>query len=242
MEKSVLITGAAARVGRVLALGLAADGWATAIHYNHSENQAKDVVSEIKAHGGNAIAIGANLSVPQDRDDLMTKASDVFDSKLTALINNASTFSPDQADTFTAASLIHHMSVNLEAPLHLSQHFVKHIGKKRKGIIINMLDQRVINPSPDYFTYSISKAALYAATKTMAQGFAPNIRVCGIGPGPVLRNVHQTAAAFERDKHETLLKTGSPPETILHAVRYLLAAEAVTGQMIAVDAGEHLKY
>jgi NAD(P)-dependent dehydrogenase (short-subunit alcohol dehydrogenase family) len=105
-----------------------------------------------------------------------------------------------------------------------------------------MLDQRVLDPSPDYFTYSISKSALFAATKTLAQALAPKIRVCGVGPGPTLKNVHQTDKEFEHEVARTLLKQGSPPETLLHAIHYLLSAKAVTGQMIAVDGGEHLVF
>ncbi|NNC38876.1 MAG: SDR family oxidoreductase [Acidimicrobiales bacterium] len=240
MAKSILITGAGARVGRVLAEGLAKDEWAVAIHYNRSQLAADAMVQEIRDQGGKAVAVQANLNVPAELESLVDRSASALDLPLTALINNASTFAPDEADAFSNAQYDHHMDVNLRAPLRLSQHFAAQLQTDGEGVIINMLDQRVLDPSPDYFTYSISKSALFAATKTMAQAFAPRIRVCGVGPGPTLQNVHQTGDNFNEEVSRTLLGKGSPPETILHAVQYLLSARAVTGQMIAVDGGEHL--
>ena len=240
MARSILITGAGARVGRVLATGLANDGWSVAVHYNRSRSSADALVADIRDHGGNASAVQANLNVPSELDTLVDRAATALGKPLTGLINNASTFSPDEADTFTRALYDHHMDVNLRAPLVLSQHFAAQVPLDGEGVIINMLDQRVLDPKPDYFSYSISKAALFAATKTMAQALAPKVRVCGVGPGPTLQNIHQTDVEFESEVARTLLQKGSPPETILQAVRYLLAASAVTGQMIAVDGGEHL--
>ncbi len=240
MVGTVLITGAAARIGKVLASGLAQDGWTVVVHYNRSSERAEKLVSEINQHGGKAFALGANLAVPSERDQLIDEARFLAKRPLAALINNASTFDDDRADNFTRGSYDHHMNVNLYAPIKLSQDFAAQLPSNIEGTVINIIDQRVLAPGPDYFTYSISKSALFGATKTLAQSLAPNIRVNGIGPGPTLRNKSQTEAEFSTESRSTLLREGSPPDTILQAVRYLLAAKAVTGQMIAVDGGQHL--
>ncbi|MBL4870045.1 MAG: SDR family oxidoreductase [Robiginitomaculum sp.] len=237
MTKSVLITGAATRIGKALAIGLAQDGWAIAIHYNRSKDSAETLAAQL---GGGAVVVQANLNVPSELDTLVSRASMALGRPLTALINNASTYCPDSAHNFNAALYDHHMSVNVKAPLSLTQQFAHLLPTDEKGVIINMIDHRVLKPSPDYFTYSLSKSALYWATQTLAQSLAPHIRVCGIGPGPTLQNTHQSAADFKAEIDATILKSGSPPDTILHAVRYLLEAHAVTGQMICVDGGEHL--
>lgn len=240
MGKTVLITGGAARVGAALAKGLAADGWTVGIHYFRSSQRAEALVEGIKNEGGKAFAVQGNLSVPQECDTLIERAKKKAGSPLTALINNASTFKDDRAETMSRGAYDYHMEANLRAPLILSQHFAEQV--EESGAIINLIDQRVLKPNPLFFTYSLSKAGLYWATKTMAQSFAPKIRVNGIGPGPVLQNTGQTPEDFESESAETLLGRGSPPETILQAVRYLLDATSVTGQMIAVDSGQHLRW
>lgn len=240
MGHSILITGAGTRVGKILAQGLADDGWSVAIHYNRSQKSADALVKEIRKQGGNASAVQANLNVPSELNSLIERAVAALGMPLTGLINNASTFSPDEVQTFTSAGYDHHLDVNLKAPLQLARDFAGQVPIDDQGVIINMLDQAVLNPSPDFFTYGVSKAALHAATVTLAQALAPKVRVCGIGPGPTLQSTHQTAKEFQRSVDRTPLKTGSPPEEILQAVRYLLSAKSVTGQMIAVDGGEHL--
>lgn len=240
MSKAVLITGAGARIGAHLAAGLAAQGWAIAIHYNRSQGKAEALADKIKAAGGKAETIGANLFVPQDVESLVARASQALGCPLTALINNASTFEDDSAQDFTSADLDYHMMVNLRAPLRLSQHFAAQLPERQDGVVINMIDQRVLRPDPTYFTYAISKSALYAATKTMAQSFAPHIRVNAIGPGPTLQNKAQTQAEFEAEADSTLLGSGSAPDSLLQAAVYLLEAESVTGQMLTVDGGQHL--
>ncbi|GGX61112.1 short chain dehydrogenase [Litorimonas cladophorae] len=234
MGRSVLITGAGARVGAHLAQGLAADGWHICIHYLRSETRAQALADQITAAGGTASTVKANLSVPQEINSLIERCERPLD----ALINNASTFAPDTAQNFTTATWDYHRAVNLDAPLRLSADFAAQA--KAGSSIINMIDQRVLKPNPQFFTYSLAKAGLYWATKTMAQSFAPHVRVNGIGPGPTLENTEQAAGEFSAEAKATLLGEGSPPDTILHSVRYLLSAEAVTGQMIAVDGGQHL--
>lgn len=242
MSGTVLITGAAARIGSHIAKGLADDGWTVVVHYNRSEDRAQKLVSNINQNGGKAFALGANLAVPGERDNLVSEARILAKRPLTALINNASTFHDDRAQTFMRAEYDHHMNINLFAPLKLSQDFAAQLPEKETGSIINMIDQRVLNPDPSYFTYAVSKNALLAATRTLAQSLAPKIRVNGIGPGPTLQNHSQSEQEFKDEVSSTLLGTGSPPDTILDGVRYLLSAKAITGQMIAIDGGQHLSW
>lgn len=234
MRKAVLITGAGARVGAYLARGLAEDGWHVCIHFNSSAEKAKALADEITKTGGSASIVQGNLSDPKDINTLIERCG----RPLSALINNASTFKPDTAQDFTADTWDYHRAVNLDAPLRLSADFAAQAAPG--GCIINMIDQRVLKPNPQFFTYSLAKAGLYWVTKTLAQSFAPSVRVNGIGPGPTLGSTEQAAGEFTAEAKATLLGEGSPPETILHGIRYLLSAKAVTGQMIAVDGGQHL--
>ena len=240
MSKTVLITGGAARVGAALSQALAKDGWTVIIHYFRSAEKAEHLVKQITESGGTAMSVQANLAVPQDCDTLVQKANDLTSQPLKALINNASTFKPDEAESFSRSEYDFHMETNLRAPLILSQKFAEQVSED--GVIINLIDQRVLKPNPTFFSYSLSKAGLFWATKTMAQSFAPNIRVNAIGPGPVLRNTGQTVEMFEKEASETLLKIGSPPESIVEAVQYLLSATSITGQFLAVDSGQHLRW
>lgn len=211
-----------------------------AIHYNRSRKGAEALVNEITEQGGHAAIVQGNLFVPQDLDNLVIRASEALGQPLTALINNASTFEDDRAEDFTRASYDFHMDINLRAPVMLAQQLAAQLPKGEMGSIINMIDQRVLNPDPSFFTYALSKSALYSATKTLAQSLAPYIRVNAIGPGPTLKNHTQTDNDFAEEAASTLLGEGSPPESLLEAARYLLNAQSVTGQMIAVDGGQHL--
>lgn len=233
--KTALITGGATRIGAHIARGLAADGWTVCIHYRTSSGPADALAAEL---GG--VTVKANLMVPGDVAGLIEGARQALGSPIHALINNASTFDPDGAEDFTNATFDHHMEVNLRAPLALSRDFAAQA--PGHGCIINLVDQRVLRPEPEFFTYGVAKAGLFWATKTMAQAFAPDVRVNAVGPGPTLRNHTQSIDDFEREKRMTLLGHGSPPDQIMGAVRYLLGATSVTGQMIAVDGGQHLMF
>lgn len=239
MRKTILITGAGTRLGKAMAMGLAQDGWRIVVHYNRSRAQAEALVKTLPSP---SVAIGGNLAVPQERDTLIKRARDKLGQPLGALLNNASTYAPDSAHDFTSAVFDHHFEINLKAVLLLSRDFAAALPKAENGAIIHMIDQRVLRPHPDFFTYHLSKAALYTATQTMAQAYAPRIRVNAIGPGPSLKNTYQSEADFAQEQAKTLLGIGSPPDTIVEGVKYLLGARAVTGQMIAIDSGEHLKF
>ena len=239
---AVLITGAGARVGKALARGLASDGHAVAVHYNRSRDGADALVNDIKDNGGQAAAVQANLFVPEDLDSLIERAAKALGRPLTGLINNASTFADDSARDMTRASYDYHMDINLRAPLLLSGQLARQMTAGEDGFVINMIDQRVLKPNPTFFSYSVAKAAMHFATKTLAQDLAPHIRVNAVGPGPSLASVHQNADIFAAEVDATLLQRGSPPEDLLAAVRYLISAHALTGQMIAVDGGQHLTW
>ncbi|WP_017931878.1 SDR family oxidoreductase [Robiginitomaculum antarcticum] len=236
-DKRVLITGAGARVGRHLAIGLAKQGWDIAVHYNSSAEGAQDAVAKITKAGGRAVTVQGDLCDAAQLDALVRNAAKALDGPLTALINNASTFERDAAKDFTRDQFDFHMDVNLYAPIALSRDFA---AQTENGVIINILDQRVMAPAPDHFTYSLSKSALHWATATLAQSLAPGIRVNAVAPGPTLKNARQSAAQFQVEKASTLLGTGSPPDALLDAVSYLLSAYCVTGQTIVVDGGQHL--
>ncbi|MGF1461887.1 MAG: SDR family oxidoreductase [Maricaulaceae bacterium] len=236
---TVLITGAAARIGRALSLALAEDGWAVAVHYNRSAEPAQALVAEIAQAGGRAIALGADLLDLDAVERLIPQAQDALGS-VTALINNASAFEDDEIGRLTAESFALHMNVNLRAPVFLAQALARRLPKDQSGAVVNLLDQRVKKPVPLFFSYGLSKAALAEATVTLAQALAPRIRVNGVGPGPTLMNTRQQPEDFQAQVDATILATGSPPEEIVRAVRYLLGAQAVTGQWLAVDGGQHL--
>jgi NAD(P)-dependent dehydrogenase (short-subunit alcohol dehydrogenase family) len=239
MTKTVLVTGAAKRLGRAIALDLASDGWNVAVHYNGSEDDADSAAQAVRAFGGEAATLRCDLSKEAQTATLVDRAVKEL-GPLTALINSASLFENDDWHSATRKTWDDHIEINLRAPLLLSQLFAKQLPKGEQGNIINIIDQRVLKPTPQFLSYSVSKAALYWLTVTLAQGMGPNIRVNAVGPGPTLRNPRQSQEDFSRQRDATILKRGADPADICAAVRYLLAAPAVTGQMLAVDGGQHL--
>jgi NAD(P)-dependent dehydrogenase (short-subunit alcohol dehydrogenase family) len=237
--KTALVTGAAKRLGRAIALDLAHAGWDVAIHYNNSEAEARSAADAVRATGRKAALIKADLSHEAQAEGLMGRAT-VALGPVTALVNSASLFEHDDWQTATRASWDAHMDTNLRAPFVLAQEFARALPDGMAGAIVNVIDQRVLKPTPQFLTYSLSKAGLYWLTTTLAQGLAPRIRVNAVGPGPTMRNERQSKADFARQRAATLLGAGADPEDVARAVRYLLEAPAVTGQMIAVDGGQHL--
>ena len=237
--KNALVTGAARRLGRAIALDLAAHGWNVAIHYNTSEQDADSAARAARAFGVDAAILKCDLSKEAETANLVERAAKKI-GPLTALINSASLFENDDWQSATRKSWDDHMETNLRAPLLLSQMFARQLPENARGNIINIIDQRVLKPTPQFLSYSVSKAGLHWLTTTLAQGMVPRIRVNAVGPGPTLKNPRQSDADFNRQRDATILGRGADPADICGAVRYLLEAEAVTGQMIAVDGGQHL--
>jgi NAD(P)-dependent dehydrogenase (short-subunit alcohol dehydrogenase family) len=238
-HKSVLVTGAAKRLGRAIALHLADAGWAVAVHYNSSQADAEETVAALHEKGVHAAAINADLTMEDDAERLIERAREAV-GPLTALVNNASVFENDTIATMTRESWDKHIEANLRAPLVLARNFAEQLPDGYEGAIVNLLDQRLLKPTPLFLSYGVSRAGLHWLTVTLAQALAPRIRVNGVAPGPTLRNERQSEAHFRRQQESTILGRGADPEDVAQAVRYLLEARAVTGQMIAVDGGQHL--
>jgi NAD(P)-dependent dehydrogenase (short-subunit alcohol dehydrogenase family) len=236
---TVLITGAARRIGRAIALDMARDGWAIGIHYRKSEPDAQALRDDIERIGGKAALLQADLGDFSIIDRLVASCGEALGPP-SCLINNASEFLLDTVHSTDEATWDTHLDINLKAPVFLAQAVARHLPENCDGNIINIIDQRVWKLTPDFFSYTISKAGLWTATRTLAQGLAPRIRVNAIGPGPVLRSVHQTDSDFEAEKRSTLLHTGPSTDEIAAAVRFILSSPSMTGQMIALDGGQHL--
>ena len=236
---AVLITGAAKRLGRAIALTLAGAGHDIAIHYRSSKADAETLAAEVKALGRRAASIDGDLADEGQVQTFVPRASAAL-GPLTALVNNASVFEDDRIATVTRASWDKHIETNLRAPLVLSQAFAKQVPAGMDGAIVNIIDQAVLNPTPQFLSYTVSKAGLWMLTQTLAQALAPRIRVNAVAPGPSLKADKQSQRNFDAQVQATLLQRPSEPADIAGAVHYLLSARAVTGQMIAVDSGQHL--
>lgn len=238
---AVLVTGAAKRLGRAIALRLARDGYDVAIHYRSSKPDAEALAAEIKALGRRTALVDGELSKEAEVATIVPRASAAL-GHLTALVNSASVFEDDRVETATRASWDKHIDTNLRAPLVLSQAFAKQLPAGARGGIVNIVDQQVLNLTPQFLSYTVSKAGLWTLTRTLAQALAPAIRVNAVAPGPSLKADRQSQANFDAHVQATLLQRPSAPEDIAGAVAYLLSAPAVTGQMIVVDSGQHLAW
>lgn len=241
MRGAALVTGAARRIGRALALTAAEAGYDVAVHHRGSADEAEAVAFEIRSMGRRAAAVAAELTDEVETSALVGRAAQAL-GPVTLLINNASVFEDDRIQTLTRRSWDAHMQTNLRAPILLTQTLAAELPAETEGQVINLLDQRVWKPNPQFFSYSLSRAALWHATRVLAQALAPRVRVNAIGPGPTLPSVHQTQAEFEAEAHNVPLQRRSSPEDIAAAARYLIDARQVTGQMIAVDGGQHLAW
>ena len=237
----VLVTGAARRIGAAIACRLARDGYAVALHCLHSRAEAEALAQGLMAEGGRVAVVSGDLADPDVPARLVTQAADAV-GPLVALVNNASMFEIDGVGSLDAALWDRQLAVNLRAPVFLAEAFAAQVPEPGKGCVVNILDQRVLKPTPAHLSYTLSKTALMTATLTLAQALAPRIRVVAVGPGPTLANARQSAAEFDRQGAATPLGRGSRPEEIADAVAFLLGAESVTGVMLPVDGGQHLSW
>ena len=236
---AALVTGGARRLGRVLAATAAQAGYDVAIHVRVMDDDAEAAAGEVRAQGRKAVILTCDLRKESASVALVGEAEAEL-GPVTLLVNSASVFERDAFSDMNRASWDLHMETNLRAPLVLAQVFARRLPADRDGLIVNLLDQRVLHPGPGFFSYALSKSALWDATRMLAQALGPRIRVNAIGPGPTLASTHQDAAAFAAEARSTLLGRPVPPAQIGAALRYLIDATAVTGQMIAVDSGQHL--
>ncbi len=236
---AALVTGAAQRVGRSIAQDLASAGWQVVLHYNGSKDAAREVRDDIVSNGGRAEILQSNLLAEEDAGQLMARANDLF-GPIGILVNNASVYEWDDAATATSASFDMHMDLHLRAPMILCQNFVECLPAHQSGLIINMLDSRVLHSTPRHLTYTLSKSALWTMTQTLAEELAPRIRVNGIGPGPTLPPKGQTIDEFRARCARLPLQRPASLGEICQAVRFLVSQKAITGQMLALDGGDHL--
>jgi NAD(P)-dependent dehydrogenase (short-subunit alcohol dehydrogenase family) len=245
-KKIALVTGAAKRLGRSMAIALAKDGWDVAIHYGNSKDAAEKTVKDIQATGQRGVALQADLSDEAQASKLISTCIEALGVP-TCLVNNASLFQYDVASSFSYAALDRHMLTNVAAPLILSRDLYRHHLQNKSfeavvpsGVIINLLDQKLANLNPDFLSYTLSKAALHSATTLLAQSFAPILRVVGVAPGITMVSGDQSEDGFEKAHTMTPLGKSSTPEDIAQAVVYLANAQAVTGTTLYVDGGQHL--
>jgi len=238
-QKVALVSGAGQRIGRVIAERLAAEGYDLAIHCHKSRAAADELATQIRAMGRRAIVVQADLADQTALKSVVETAAQAL-GPLTLLVNSASLFEPDEFGALDSAKWEAHFAVNLQAPIYLAQAFAAQA--LAGASIINIIDQRVWKLTPQFFSYTLTKAALWTATQTMAQALAPHIRVNAIGPGPTLANPRQSAADFAKQAAAVPLEQAVRPQDIAEAVLYLAGARAVTGQMIAVDGGQHLAW
>ncbi|MEM1398628.1 MAG: SDR family oxidoreductase [Pseudomonadota bacterium] len=243
--KTALVTGAGKRIGKAIALDLADNGWNVAVHYNSSAGEAEEVANLVREKGVSSMTVGADLS---DEANVLPVIPEVTASlgPLTLLVNSASLFEHDSIETSTRQGWDAHMETNLRAPIALSKAFAAQAPDKATNgaasCVINLLDQRVWNLTPFFMSYTISKYALWGATQTLALSLAPNIRVNGIGPGPTIKSSRQTDEHFRSQYESIPLERSTDPSEICTAVRFILDSPSMTGQMVAMDGGEHLAW
>ncbi len=238
-SRSALVTGAGKRIGRAIALGLAAAGWDVAVHYRHSAQEAEDTAAAVRALGRRAVLLPCDLSDEAATRALVGRAIDALGA-LDCVVNNASQFEFDSATAFSPALLAKLMQANLAAPLLLAQALHAATPEGSQAVVINLLDQKLDNLNPDFLSYTLSKAALKTATTMLAQALAPRVRVVGLSPGLTMVSGEQTEEGFAQAHQATPLGRSSEPRDIADAVCYLASARGVTGTTLLVDGGQHL--
>lgn len=235
------MTGAAQRIGRAIAEDLAAHGFSVAIHANSSIEAARQIAAAITGNGGKATALDCDLADAAATERLVGRAVEAL-GPLGVLVNNASLFKPDNLRHFDSALWDRHFDVHVRAPSILARDFDRQLPAGSGGLIVNIIDQRVWNPTPRYYSYTLSKSALWMATRTMAQALAPRIRVNAIGPGPTLPNERQSEEDFRAQTEALLLLSGPGLDEFGRTIRFLVDTPSITGQMIALDGGQHLAW
>jgi NAD(P)-dependent dehydrogenase (short-subunit alcohol dehydrogenase family) len=240
-RKVALVTGGAVRIGRAVTRALAAAGYDIAIHMRSGRAACEEALAEVAAAGGRGIVLYAELSDPADVARLIPEAAAAL-GPVGLLVNNASEFHPDAVGTLDVARWDRHLAVNLRAPVFLAEGLANALPAGMAGAVVNIVDQRVLKPTPNYLSYAVAKSALWSATRMLAQGLAPRVRVNAVAPGPTLRSVNQSRDDFVRQSAAVALGRGPTPEEIAEAVVYLAGAASVTGQMLAVDGGQHLAW
>jgi NAD(P)-dependent dehydrogenase (short-subunit alcohol dehydrogenase family) len=238
--RAALITGGGRRIGRAIALALARTGFAVVLHAHLSRSDAERLAAEIVGAGGQASVVLADLAEPEGVRGLVPAAS-AF-GPLTLLVNSAAEFEPDEIGSLERARFERTLAVNLTAPLFLAQAFAAQAPERANASIVNIVDQRVLKPTPLFLSYTLSKSALHSATATLAQGLAPKVRVNAVAPGPTLPSPRQSDQQFAAQAASLPLARGPSPEDVAAAVLYLAQARSVTGVTIAVDGGQHLAW
>ena len=236
---TAVVTGAGKRLGAAIALALAHDGWDIAVHYSTSRDGADETVAAIEAAGRRAAAFGADLSDESSTQALMGHVAKAL-SRPTCLVNSASLFQPDDATDFGYDALTLHMRINAAAPILLARSMHAGLGARQRGVVVNLLDQKLFNLNPDFLSYTLSKSALHTATDLLARALAPKLRVVGIAPGITLPSGDQTKAQFAKAHARTPLGASSVPDDITQAICFVVNAPAITGTTLIVDGGQHL--
>jgi NAD(P)-dependent dehydrogenase (short-subunit alcohol dehydrogenase family) len=240
-RRVALVTGAADRIGAAIAERLAAEGWAVVVHYRASARKARATVARIAKAGGRAAIVQADLADRAQRAGVVAAAAKPF-GPLTLLVNNASIFEKDSAADLDEALWDAHFAIHAEAPAFLSRDFAAQLPARAGGNIINVIDERVLHLTPDNFSYTLSKSVLWAMTRTMAQSFAPRIRVNAIGPGPTIPEKNQSEQSFATSQSRLPLQQGAGAGGVADGVMAILGLTSMTGQMLALDGGEHLEW
>ena len=238
-SRVALVTGGARRIGREIALALARDGWDIAVHYATSRDDALRTVAQIEELGRRAIAVNRDLAVEPGVISLLAECANEL-APVSCVVNNASLFEYDNVTRFSGEHLIRALRTNTAAPVILARSLHEHLGHDARGVVINLLDQKLENPNPDFFSYTLSKAALKEATRLLAIALAPKVRVVGIAPGITLASNLQSDQGFGEAHRRTPLGRSSTSEDVAKAAVYLAGASAVTGTVLLIDGGQHL--
>ena len=239
MNNTALVTGGSQRIGKAICEKIAKKGWNVAIHFNKSSNKVISLKKKLEKFGVKCVSIKADLSKENEIKNLFSEAQRKI-GKINCLINNASTFELDSIDTIKKKDWDYHLNVNVWAPIFLIKQLKKNLPKNVDGNIINIIDQRVLNLTPFFTTYTFTKSGLWTLTKTLAMALAPRIRVNAVGPGPTLSSKRQSEKQFKKQWKSMPLKKKIDPTEIADAVLFILQSKSLTGQIIPVDAGQHL--